>query len=94
MGNLLYYRGPHELWNIDGGPHNLIILILKFYLYLPKENKEKNCVKERKTTLDLPSKCLLVIEFCFDVTLCSNLGNENSNAGHFKFSRGPQVPHP
>ena len=30
----------------------------------------------------------------FDVILYSKLGNENSDAGHIKCSRGPQVPHP
>jgi len=34
------------------------------------------------------------MELLFDVMFCSNLGNENFNAGHFKCSRGPQVPHP
>jgi len=40
------------------------------------------------------------MELRFDATLCSNLGNENYNAGHIKFSRGPhlargqQFPHP
>jgi len=40
------------------------------------------------------------MEFRFDAMLCSNLGNENFEAGHVKFSRGPhwalglQVLHP
>jgi len=54
------------------------------------------------TSLDLLSKYPLFIEFrfdamlCsrFDAMLCSKLGNENSDAGHIKCSRGPQVPHP
>jgi len=29
-----------------------------------------------------------------DAMLRSNLGNENSDEGHIKCSRGPQVPHP
>jgi len=40
------------------------------------------------------------MELRFDTMLCSNLGNENSHAGHVKclrgpkLARGPQVPHP
>jgi len=34
------------------------------------------------------------MELRFDATLYSKLGNENSDAGQFKCSRGPQVPHP
>jgi len=30
----------------------------------------------------------------FDAMPHSNLGNENSDVGHIKCSRGPQVPHP
>jgi len=43
---------------------------------------------------------LLVMELRFDAMLYSNMGNENSDAGHIKCSRGPrlglgpQVPHP
>jgi len=35
-----------------------------------------------------------VMEFRFDANLYSNMGNENSDTGHIKCSRGPQVPHP
>jgi len=31
-------------------------------------------------------------EFYFNVMLCSNLGNENSDAGHIKCSRGRILP--
>jgi len=34
------------------------------------------------------------MELRFDAMLCFNLGNENSDAGHIKFSCGPQVFHP
>jgi len=34
------------------------------------------------------------MELRFDVILYSKLGNENSDSGHIKCSRGPQVPHP
>jgi len=50
--------------------------------------------------LDLLSICLLVMDFRFDAMLCSNLGNENADAGHIKCSRAPhlareaQFPHP
>ena len=79
---------PQELWNIAGGPQKLINFILKFYLYLPKESN----VKERERLL--LTYCLLVMEFRFDAMLCSNLGNKNSDAGHIKCSRGPQIPQP
>jgi len=76
-----------------------IDFIIRFYLYLRKKRRE-NYVKERESSLDLPSTCLLVVVFRFDATLCSNLGNENSNESQIKFSRGPhltygqQIPHP
>ena len=38
--------------------------------------------------------CLCVMKFRFDAILCSNLGNENSDADHIKCSLGPQVPRP
>jgi len=34
------------------------------------------------------------MEFRFDACLYLKLGNKNSDAGHIKCSRGPQVPHP
>ena len=40
------------------------------------------------------SKYPLIMDFRFDVMLCSILGSENSDAGHIECSRGPQVPHP
>jgi len=56
--------------------------------------------RSERDFLDLLFTCLLVTEFRFDAMLCSNLGNENSDAGHIKCSRGPhlanglQVLHP
>jgi len=47
-----------------------------------------------------PSNYLLIIEFRFDAMLYSNSGEETSDAGHIKCSRGPhlarrpQNPHP
>ena len=70
-------------------------LFLKLYLSSSKESKEKQlCQEARETSLDLLSTCLLVIEFCFDATLFSNLGNENSDAGHIKSTRRLQVLQP
>jgi len=46
------------------------------------------------TSLDLLSKHLLIIELRFDTMFCSKLGNENSDVGHIKCSRGLQVPYP
>jgi len=37
---------------------------------------------------------MLVMELRFDAMLYSNMGNENSDAGHIKCSRWPQFPHP
>jgi len=37
---------------------------------------------------------MLIMEFRFDAILYSNMGNENSDTGHIKCSRGPQVPQP
>jgi len=36
----------------------------------------------------------LMMELRFDTMLYFNLGNENSDAGHIKCSRGPQAPTP
>jgi len=46
------------------------------------------------TSLDLLSKYLLIMELRFNAMLRSNLGNENSDTGHIKCSRGLQVPQP
>jgi len=43
------------------------------------------------TSLDLLSKYLLVMELRFDAMLYSKLGNENSDEGHNKCSRGPHL---
>jgi len=69
---------------------NLINFVVKFYLCLPKESKEKKLCQGARS-LDSLSTCLLVMEFRFDAMLCSNLGNENSDACHIKCSRGKQV---
>jgi len=45
-------------------------------------------------SLDLLFKYLLIIDLRFDTMLHSNLGNENSVAGHIKRSRGQQIPTP
>jgi len=45
------------------------------------------------TPLDLLSKYLLNMDHRFDTLLYSNLGIENSVAGHIKWLRGPQVLH-
>jgi len=44
-------------------------------------------------TLNILSKYVLVMELRFDAMLYSDMGNENSDAGHVKCSRGPQVPY-
>ena len=46
------------------------------------------------TSLSALSKYLLIMELRFDAMQCSNLDNENSDAGHIKCSLGLQVPHP
>jgi len=82
----------------------LITITLVFLKLLPlssKESEEKKlCQRGKETSLDLLFTCLLLRKFRFDAMLCSNLGNENSDADHIKCSRGPhltnwpQVPHP
>jgi len=50
LATLIHYRRPHELWNIAGGPQKLINFNILFYLYLPKENKERKvCQGARET---------------------------------------------
>jgi len=39
-------------------------------------------------------KYLLIMELRFDAILYYKLGNENSDTGHIKCPRGPQVHHP
>jgi len=76
---LLYNRGPYELWNIADGPQKFLIFVLNFYLDIPKKvRKENNVNGTRETPLDsLSTACLLVMKFRFGVMLCSNLGDEN-----------------
>ena len=50
-GEPIYYHGPHELWNIAGGPQKLSNFIFKFYLYLPEKIRRENYVKERDMLL-------------------------------------------
>jgi len=53
-----------------------------------------------EASYDILSKYLLIMELRFDTLLESKLGNENSDAGHIKCTRGlhlasgPQVRHP
>jgi len=55
----------------------------------------KPCQGTRETAPDLLSTCLLVMEFRLDATLCSNLGQENSDAGqHISFHAGRGYAHP
>jgi len=57
----IYYHSRHEVCNSAGRPQKSINFILKFYIYLPKENKERKTSKDvRETSLDLLSKL-----FCF-----------------------------
>jgi len=60
----------------------IINCISKFYLCLPKENKERNIWEARDASPDSLCKYLLVTEYGFDAMLCSILGKENSDAGH------------
>ena len=46
----------------------------------------------KKNVFSLLTKYLHITELRFDVILFSSLGNENSDAGHIKCLRGPQVP--
>jgi len=83
------------MWNIASGSQKLIVLIFKFYLFLPTKIKEiKLCQGTRDVSLDLLSTCLPLMEFRFDAMLCSNLGKKRSDAGHIKCLRRLQVPHP
>jgi len=62
--------------------------ISKFYLYLPKENKERKlCQRVRDASLGLLSAGLLVMEFRFGAMLRCNLGDEGLML--VKSSRGP-----
>jgi len=45
------------------------------------------------THLDLLCKYLLIVELRFDAMLCSNMGNENSDAGHI-WLEGRNFPTP
>jgi len=84
VGNLIAITG-HMKSALSLADHK----INKFYpKTLPLSNYEEDLLP-----LELLSKYLLTTELRFDA-MCSNLGNESSDAGHMKCSRGPQVPHP
>ena len=89
-GERIYYHWLHGLWNFADGRHKKSINFkLKFYLYLPKEIKEKYHVKERERLL--LTHCLrgwLLWVFFFSAISCFNLGNKKSVAGHLKCSAG------
>jgi len=87
-GEPIYYYGQHEIWNNIGGRQKLTNFILKFYFYLPKENKERKPGHgTTETSFDLLSTCLLIMKFRFI------LGSENPNAGNMTYSRRPHVHH-
>ena len=57
-----------------------------------KENKDRKLREgARETSFDWLSKYQLALEFRFHAMLCSNKGNENSDADHVKWSRRPHV---
>jgi len=100
-GEPIYYHGPHKLWIIAGGTQITIDFILTFYLYLSTRDRASYDILSWVIEVsDLLSKYLLITELRFDAILYSKLGNENSDAGRIKYSRGrhlscgPQVPHP
>jgi len=62
----------------------------EFYPRLPKANKGGKLWGAR----DTQESKEVSAKFRCDAMLCSNLGNENSNAGHSKCSCGPQAPRP
>jgi len=70
---------------IAGGPQTTIDFIPRFYLYLTMRD---GCFLWHATS----SSCLS-LSFVFDAILYSKSTNEDSDAGHVKCSRGPQVPH-
>jgi len=80
------------LWIIASWPQKSINLILKFYLYVSKENKEQKLRQAaRDTSLDQLSTCLPVMEFRFGAMLSSNWGQEYFDAEHIKCLRGPHL---
>ena len=48
----------------------------------------------RKSVFSWLTKYLFILEFHFDAMLYCYLGKENSDVGHAKCSRGPQVSQP
>jgi len=59
-----------------------------------KIRKENYYQGAREISLDLLSTCLHFMEFRFYAMLCSNFGNEYSDAGHIECTHCPQVPYP
>ena len=85
-GETLDHQGPHNLWFTVSESQITIDFILKFYLL--------RGVGSFIWHSQLSLKYLLVTLLRFDAILYSKLGNENSDAGHIKCSRGPRVPLP
>jgi len=47
-GEPIYYHGPHKMWKIASGPQILFNFTFKFYLHLPKENRERKLCQGEK----------------------------------------------
>jgi len=78
----IYYHGSHKLWIIAGGPQitTLYPKIIRLSYY-----------DGWRLLIASYLKYLLIMELRLDVILYSKLGNENSDAGHIKCSRGPHL---
>ena len=89
----IQYHGSRVLWKIVGGPQKLINFILTFLFILQNKIRRKNYYQRaRETSPDLLSSRLLFTEFRFGAMLCSNFGNENSDAGHINLHAGLRFP--
>ena len=71
----------HYRWRAE----KYIRFILKLCPYLTMR-------KSDFTWFTIYSEYMLFMELRFDAMLYFNLGNENSDAGHIKWSRGPHLP--
>ena len=81
-------------WEFRWGLQKSLQILGKVHIFLPKKNGAiKLCQQTKGTSLSVLFKCVYIMEFLFNAILCSNLSDGNSDGGHVKCLRGPQVAH-
>ena len=90
----IYHHGLHELWNVAAGPQKFNNFILNFHLFFQMKIRGENHITEQERLILTCCLCAFFsLSFRFDLMLCSNLGNDNSNTGHIECSHRPHLVH-